>query len=198
LATEDVSDHELLRRFVGGDERAFEALVRRQEDRIFALTYRITGNRADALEATQETFLSVFRAAASFRGGSEVSTWIHRIGINAARDALRRRRRAPIADDRVEVLAAEPAEGHGARATAPGVEEVVVTRVDLARALASLPDDYREAVVMHDVGGVPYEEIARVTGVALGTVKSRISRGRRLLAQRLEHRAVAPASKEPR
>jgi RNA polymerase sigma-70 factor, ECF subfamily len=208
LAPDDASDHQLLQRFVDGDERAFELLVRRHDDRIFALTYRITGNRADALEATQETFLSVFRAAASFRGGSAVSTWIYRIGINAARDALRRRRRAPIPEDRPEILGAHGFLGEGSpgaqsvRGEGPArsqdLEEVVATRIDLARALASLPEDYREAVVMHDVGGIPYEEIARVTGVALGTVKSRISRGRRLLAQRLEHHTAAPASKEPR
>jgi RNA polymerase sigma-70 factor (ECF subfamily) len=187
--------------------------MRRHEERIFALAYRITGNRADALEATQETFLSVLRAASSFRGGSEVSTWLYRIGINAARDALRRRRRAPVPTERPDVLGpvakrsshrgiraagsagAEDERGTGS-AGAEDVEEVVAARVDIARALALLPEDYREAVVMHDVGGIPYEEIARVTGVALGTVKSRISRGRRLLAERLEHRPAAPASKD--
>jgi RNA polymerase sigma-70 factor (ECF subfamily) len=212
LVPEDASDHQLLQLFLGGDQRAFEVLVRRHEDRIFALAYRITGNRADALEAAQETFLSLFRAAASFRGGSEVSTWLYRIGINAARDALRRRRRAPVPEDRPEVLgvgsagptnmrragSAGPQSVLGASAGRQDVEDVVATRIDLARALASLPEDHREAIVMHDVGGIPYEEIARVTGVALGTVKSRISRGRRLLAQRLEHRPVTPASKEPR
>jgi RNA polymerase sigma-70 factor, ECF subfamily len=188
LAAEDASDHQLLERFLGGDCRSFDTLMRRHEDRVFALAYRITGNRADALEATQETFLSVFRAAASFRGGSEVSTWLYRIGINAARDALRRRRRAPLPEERPEAL--EPAPHT--------FEEAVTTRVDIARALAALPEDYREAVVLHDIGGIPYDEIARVTGVALGTVKSRISRGRRMLAQRLEHRSVTPASKDSR
>jgi RNA polymerase sigma-70 factor (ECF subfamily) len=213
LVPEDPSDHQLLERFLGGDGRSFDVLMRRHEDRIFALAYRITGNRADALEATQETFLSVLRAASSFRGGSEVSTWLYRIGINAARDALRRRRRAPVPEGQPEFLDAVasrsspmrmrgtgPAGPEGVGATAStgpqDLEEVVAARVDLARALASLSEDYRQAVVMHDVGGIPYEEIARVTGVALGTVKSRISRGRRLLAERLEHRPAAPASKD--
>jgi RNA polymerase sigma-70 factor, ECF subfamily len=202
LAAEDASDQQLLERFLGGDGRAFDALMRRHEDRIFALAYRITGNRADALEATQETFLSVFRAAASFRGGSEVSTWLYRIGINAARDALRRRRRAPLPEEQAEALDAvaprAPSMRGAATAASQSVEETVTTRVDIARALASLPEDYREAVVLHDIGGIPYDEIARVTGVALGTVKSRISRGRRILAQRLEHRSVTPASKDSR
>jgi RNA polymerase sigma-70 factor (ECF subfamily) len=224
LAAEDLSDHQLLERFLDGDGRSFDVLMRRHEDRIFALAYRITGNRADALEATQDTFLSVLRAASSFRGGSEVSTWLYRIGINAARDALRRRRRAPVPEEQPEVLDAVASRSSSMRMRGTGsagpqgvrgtgsagpqgvrgtgsagpqdLEEVVAARVDLARALASLPEDYREAVVMHDVGGIPYDEIARVTGVALGTVKSRISRGRRLLAQRLEHRSATPASKD--
>ncbi len=77
-----------------------------------------------------------------------------------------------------------------------GTEEVVGLRLDLARALAELPEEYRDAVLMHDLGGVPYEEIAAVTGVALGTVKSRISRGRQRLAGLLEQPAPAPASKD--
>jgi RNA polymerase sigma-70 factor (ECF subfamily) len=75
------------------------------------------------------------------------------------------------------------------------VEESVVARIDIARALAALPEEYREAVVMHDLGGVPYEEIARLTGTPMGTVKSRISRGRRQLAGLLEHREVSRPSK---
>jgi RNA polymerase sigma-70 factor (ECF subfamily) len=182
------SDHELLQRFVGGEEAAFTVLMRRHEDRIFALAYRITGNRADALEATQETFISMLRASSSFRGTSEVGTWLYRIGMNASRDVLRRRRRAPTPEGEPDALVAPTCNA--------SVEEVVSARVDLSRALATLPEDYREAVVLHDLGGVPYEEIARLTGVALGTVKSRISRGRRRLARELEHDPAARASKD--
>ena len=180
------SDSELLRRVAAGDHDAFTRLMRRHEDRIFGLAQRLTGNRADALEATQETFVSVFRAAATFRGTSQVSTWIYRIGINAAHDAVRRRQRAPVPAETPEV-----SERPGA-----GPEDAAITRVDLARALAQLPEDYRKAVVMYDLGGVAYEEIARLEGVPLGTVKSRISRGRRLLAAALEQDATAPASKD--
>jgi RNA polymerase sigma-70 factor (ECF subfamily) len=181
-------DRELLERFLGGDEAAFTALVRRHEDRIFALAYRVTGDRSDALDATQETFISVFRSASSFRGTSEVSTWIYRIGINASRDVLRRRKRAPVPDSENEALVAGEVRA--------AIDEAVAARIDVARALQTLPDEYREAVVMADLGGVPYEEIASLTGVALGTVKSRISRGRRLLARRLEHHPQTPASKQ--
>jgi len=191
LHAEDLSDKDLLERFLAGDEAAFAALMRRHEDAIFALAHRITGNRADALEATQETFISLFRAAGTFGGRSQLYTWLYRIGINAARDALRRRRRAPIPEEEPELL-------EGPTWHAASVEEVASTRIDLSRALAALPDDYREAVVMHDLGGIPYEEIARATGVALGTVKSRISRGRRLLARGLEQHFPTPASKDTR
>jgi RNA polymerase sigma-70 factor (ECF subfamily) len=182
-------DDELLHSFLEGRESAFEQLMRRHEDRIFALALRITGNRADALDATQETFIALFRRASSFRGQSELGTWLYRIGINAARDVLRKRKRLPepaeVASDAVEPPAAD-------------VHEAVALRIDVARALEGMPEDYREAVIMHDLGGAPYDEIARVTGVALGTVKSRISRGRRLLAERLEHPADRRASKDLR
>ena len=186
---EGVDDRSLLSRFLAGDEAAFESLVRRHEDRIFALALRITGDRQDALEATQETFVSLFRRAASFKGEAEVGTWLYRIGINAARDVLRRRRRAPLADEPPE----EAVEDLRPRAR---VEETTIRRLEIARALERIPPDYREAVVMHDLGGIPYEEIAGLTGVALGTVKSRISRGRRLLAELLEHHSPQGASKE--
>lgn len=191
MALEDLDDHALLRRFVSGDEDAFVALVRRHEDRIFALAFRVTGDREDALEATQETFVSLFRRAGSFKGEAEVGTWLFRIGINASRDVLRRRRRHPPTDE-------APEEGVEDPRPPARVEESAVRRLDIARALEKVPPEYREAVVMHDLGGIPYEEIAGLTGVALGTVKSRISRGRRLLGQLLEPPSPGSASKRSR
>jgi RNA polymerase sigma-70 factor, ECF subfamily len=180
------SDEELLERAAAGDQPAFSALVRRHEDRVFQLSLRITGDRADALDATQDTFVSVFRQAGSFRAEAAFTTWLYRVTVNACRDLLRKRRRLP-----------EPTEELPERAR-PGIgtEEVVGLRIDLARALAQLPEDYRDAVVMHDLGAIPYDEIAKITGAALGTVKSRISRGRRRLAELLEQPAPAPASKD--
>jgi RNA polymerase sigma-70 factor (ECF subfamily) len=184
----DADDRALVDRVVEGDEGAFVTLMQRHEERIFALALRITGNRDDALEATQETFVALFRRAASFKGEAEPGTWLYRIGINAARDALRRRARQPLLhDEETEPDVSSPG---------PGVDDAAALRVDLVRALDALAPEYREAVVMHDLGGIPYEEIAHLTGVALGTVKSRISRGRRLLAQRLEHRPSASTSKD--
>ena len=170
----DETDEQLVARLRGGDEGAFTELMRRHEDRIFGLALSITGDRNDALEATQETFLTLWRKAHSYRGNARFGTWLYRIGINASRDQLRRRARQPLLDE-------EPTQE-----AAPDATETVPLRLDLVRALEHLPDEYREAVVMHDVGDIPYEEIAHITGVALGTVKSRISRGRRLLAQTME------------
>lgn len=182
------SDEQLLERVAEGDQGAFTALMRRHEDRIFALALGMTGNRTDALDATQDTFISAFRQADKFRGESQFSTWLYRVGINACHDLLRKKSRQP-RPSTDEMTDEEPAGGLG-------VAEGAALRIDLSRALAQLPDDYREAVTLHDLSGVPYEEIAQMTGVAIGTVKSRISRGRRRLAEILEQPPGDAASKE--
>jgi RNA polymerase sigma-70 factor, ECF subfamily len=166
------SDEELLATFLSGNDTAFETLMRRHEDRIFSLAWRMTGDRADALDATQDAFVTVFRQAHTFRGESSFGTWLYRVGVNACRDLARRKARQPMPEE-------DPVEprDHGI-----GLEERAVARIDVSRALAQLPDEYREAVAMHDLGGIPYEEIARLTKTNLGTVKSRISRGRARLA----------------
>lgn len=181
-----LTDEDLLKQAAAGDQSAFSALVRRHEDRVFSIAIRITGDRADALDATQDTFVSVFRQAGTFRAEAAFTTWLYRVAVNACRDLLRRRKRSPEPTDE---LPERPRPGIG-------TEEVVGLRLDLARALAQLPDEYRDAVLMHDLGALPYDEIAQLTGVALGTVKSRISRGRRRLAELLEQPAPAPASKD--
>lgn len=184
----EVRDEELLERHLAGDRRAFDELIRRHEDRIFALALKMTGQRADALDAAQEAFIAAFRRAGSFRGDAAFSTWLYRIAINTCTDLLRRRARSPVADG-------EP--GEQPRQDRPGLDDLVGLRLELEQALAALSPEYREAVCLFDLGGVPYEEIARITGVSLGTVKSRISRGRRRLAELLgEHPAPPATSKE--
>ncbi|HEV3473326.1 MAG TPA: sigma-70 family RNA polymerase sigma factor [Actinomycetota bacterium] len=178
------SDADLIARVAAGDHRAFGALVTRHEDKIFSIAYRVLGNRPDALDATQDAFLSAFRKASKFRGEAAFSTWLYRISINACNDLLRKKKRW--------VLTSDPEPAHD---TNPRPDEDAVRRVDLQRALASLQPDYREAVVLHDIGGVPYEEIARITSTQVGTVKSRISRGRKRLAELLEQPAVPASSK---
>jgi RNA polymerase sigma-70 factor (ECF subfamily) len=187
---EGLRDEALLQAFLGGDQDAFTTLMRRYENRIFGLCRRLVGDRADALDATQEAFISAFRRAHTFRGEAAFGTWLYRIGINSCHDLLRKRGRLPTPEDS-ETLAA-----HAPSGVPPNIEETVSLNVDLRAALAELSPDYREAVVMHDIGGIPYEEIAEATGVAIGTVKSRISRGRRKLADALEQpRAPQPSKR---
>jgi RNA polymerase sigma-70 factor (ECF subfamily) len=155
---------------------------------VYSVAYRMMGNEHDALDAVQETFLNAYRRAASFRGESALGTWLYRVTINTCLDLLRRRSRTP-----------QPAESQvQEEAYAPDVATQVTERMDLARALRELGDDFREVILMHDVGGVPYEEIARLTGTSIGTIKSRISRGRRKLAELLEQPAGHRTSKDGR
>lgn len=182
---DDRTDEELLRAFVDGRHDAFAILVKRHEDRMFAVAMRMTGNRADALDATQDAFIQAFRRAQSFRGESTFATWLYRIAANCSYDLLRARRRVPVPEQDLPEQ----------RATDPPVDEDVVLRRDVTAALAALPKDYREAVALHDLGAIPYDEIARITKVSIGTVKSRISRGRRRLAGLLEPHAGARTSK---
>lgn len=182
-------DEDLLAAFLEGEEAAFTTLMRRYESRIFSLALRMTGDRTDALDATQDAFISAFRRAASFRGEAAFGTWLYRIGINSCNDLLRKKGRLPVPreEERTEEGQLNP--------SSTTLEEDVATKIDVTAALAKLPLEYREAVAMHDLGAIPYEQIAEATGVAVGTVKSRISRGRRKLAELLEQPNPTGASK---
>lgn len=182
---EHLSDEDLLGRFVAGEEAAFDTLMRRHEDRVFGVALRMTGDRADALDATQDTFVQAFRRAGSFRGDAAFGTWLYRIAINACHDLLRRRGRAPVPEADLPEAAADER-----------IDERVAARLDVSAALALLQEDYRVAVVMHDLGGIPYEDIAAEVGVSIGTIKSRISRGRRRLAALLEQKQPAHPSED--
>lgn len=183
---QEASDEELLARGIDGDQAAFTTLMRRHEDRIFSLALRMMGNRSDALDATQDAFVSAYRKGRSFEGDSAFSTWLYRVAVNACKDLLRKRARTPLPSEELP----EP------RSDRPSEAEEIASRLEVREALAQLADDYREAVVMHDLGGIPYEEIAQVTGAALGTVKSRISRGRKRLAEILEQQRSDRASND--
>ena len=182
------NDHDLLEAFLSGDNDAFSGLMERHEDRIFGLCLKMLHNRSDALEASQEIFITAFRRASSFRGDSAFGTWLYRIGINHCKDMLRKRKDLLLETDQLEIERVDPRQR--------GIDEVAALRLDLSKALAGLPDDYREAVVMHDLGGIPYEEIAAITEVPVGTVKSRISRGRSQLARLMEHAEGMDTSKD--
>ena len=168
----DPTDADLLRLHAEGDPDAFGQLIRRHQDRLWAVALRTTCNPEEAADALQDALISAHRAAGRFRGDSQVTTWLHRIVVNACLDRLRRRQtRAQVAlpDD-----GATP-DPHDAVAQADTV--MVVTQ-----GLAQLPDDQRVAIVLVDIDGHTIDEVAAMLQVPAGTVKSRCSRGRARLA----------------
>ena len=158
-----------------------EALLRRHHDRIHALCRRMTGDPHDALDATQEALISIVRGLPLFDGRAAFSTWSYRVATNACLDELRRRRRRPAVsrhdDDDAELATPDERE--------PGLAETVADRLDIDAALAALPADFRAAVVLRDQCALDYAEIAEVLDIPVGTVRSRIARGRAALAREL-------------
>ena len=188
-----LSDQELLRRHVEGDGgAAFGELFRRHRDRMYAVAVRTTSNRELAADAVQEAFISAFRRADAYRGEAAVTTWLHRIVVNACLDRIRR--------ERVQVRRA----GDLGELDLPDRHAALEAQLDVQAALARLPEGQRLALVLVDVHGLSVVEAAEVLGVAEGTVKSRCSRGREALASILRPRddggagMPVPAPAEPR
>jgi RNA polymerase sigma-70 factor (ECF subfamily) len=176
----------LLERARSGDLDAFNDLVSLYQDQLFALVVRMVPDRDQAADAVQEAFFSAFRNLRSFRGGS-VKSWLNRIAVNAAMDIQRVRKRRPaqpypeLEDDSWQPPAGDEAD--------PERTAMLTERSRaLAVALTRITDDQRTAIVLYDVEGYDYAEIAEMTGVSLGTVKSRIHRGRLALREVLEDR----------
>ena len=178
------SDEDLLARHVAGDTDAFGELVRRHRDRLWAVALRTLGDREEAADAVQDALLSAFRAAHSFRGQSAVTTWLHRITVNACLDRVRKvatRKTSPVDDtERFEQLL-EPHESAEAPAERQDLHR------ELLAALSTLPAEQRAALVLVDMQGYPVAEAARILDVPVGTVKSRCARGRARLAPLLTH-----------
>ena len=182
----DESDEELIRRHVGGDRAAFGVLVERHQQRVYNLAFRMLGRPEDAADATQDTFVTCMAKLAGFRGASSFTTWLHRVTVNTCYDSLRKRAR--------EVPVEEQEESAGTAVADPA--DASATAVDVQRALLSVPEEFRAVLVLHDVQGVPYEAIAEALGTPIGTIKSRLHRGRVALGRALrgEQREGSPAS----
>jgi RNA polymerase sigma-70 factor (ECF subfamily) len=172
-------DADLIRRFRDGDSSAFTNLVERHSSKVYGVCLRILGNPEDAHDAAQDTFLTVFHRLDGFRGEAAFTTWLHRIAVNACYDELRRRKRRPI----LHVAPEEP-DGPPREPGEPTADpaEAVANSLDAAAALARVPEDFRIALVLADIQDLAYEDIARVLDVPVGTVKSRVHRGRVALA----------------
>jgi len=178
---EAVPDKELLARHAQGDPHAFAELVQRHRDRMWAVALRTLGDPEEAADALQDAFLSAFRAVGRFRGEAAVTTWLHRIVINACLDRLRRqsiRPSVPMGDDAtLDAIAPKNADP-------TALHEVAL---DVAAALQQLPYEQRAALILVDMMGYGVDEAARVLEVPTGTVKSRCARGRARLAPLLGH-----------
>ncbi len=179
-----------------GDRHAFNDLVVKYQTTVFNVALRTLGNRDDASDATQEAFLSAYRAIEEFRGGS-FKAWLLRIAVNTCYDILRRRQRRPSTSLDVIVEEAGDQPSFADRQISPeraalGAE--TVTAVE--QALQTLPADQRSIVVLCDIQGLSYEEAADIEGIALGTVKSRLSRARVRLRQFLIERGELPSELE--
>jgi RNA polymerase sigma-70 factor (ECF subfamily) len=175
----------------GGDRGALDQLLRRHYDRVHAVCRRITGQEADAADAAQEAMIAIVRNLARFDGRSSFGTWTYRIATNASLDELRRRKRraVPTSND-------DTADRHHASETADPDSgrriEAIGDHMALDAALRLLSDEYRLPVVLRDVADLDYAEIAAVLDIPVGTVKSRIARGRAALAA-----ALSPGTDQP-
>ena len=169
----ETSDGQLVAAAREGDRDALDQLLRRHVDMIHAVCARITGNPADAADAAQESLIAIVRGLPRFDERASVRTWMYRVATNACLDELRRRGRRPVA------TAAESFERPDDR---PGVDAGVADRLSIEDALIRIPEEFRVAVVLRDVQGMDYAQIADVLDIPLGTVRSRIARGRAALA----------------
>lgn len=182
-----MTDDELIERVRNGDSAALDDLLRRHHPRLHAVCLRILGRRADADDATQNALIAIVRGLGAFDGRSTFSTWAYRIATNAALDELRRRRRRPQPRlDLTDVTGRTLEPDHRAERALVAFEN----REVIQRALADLPDDFRVAVVLRDVADLDYESIASILDVPIGTVRSRIARGRALLAEVVGNRTT--------
>jgi RNA polymerase sigma-70 factor (ECF subfamily) len=180
---------ELLERCKQGDEMAWNELVQGTHREVFTLCFRILGNADDAADATQDAFLKVWRGLGGFRGDAQFSTWLYRVAANAAlsKRRSRQRRRARESEPADEVLTQIPSDA--------SVEDAAGARVEvrvLEKALASLPEMYRDAVVLRDVYGMSIGEIARQMKVSETAAKVRVHRGRKKLREMVFSQKSSP------
>ncbi|MEA2703275.1 MAG: eukaryotic-like serine/threonine-protein kinase [Actinomycetota bacterium] len=194
-----------------GDRGALDTLLRRHHDRIYALCRRVTGSDADGADACQEALVAIVRGLDRFDGRSAFGTWAYRVATNACLDELRRRRRRPepgLPEDAGESSGGAgprvggtggrrgPGDGGGGATGPADAFGAVDTRLAVDAALARLPTDFRVAVVLRDLCGLAYDEIAEMTGVPVGTVRSRIARGRAALVPLLSPGGNAPGGRQ--
>jgi len=181
-----LAETELVERCLNGDLGAFEDLYRQHSTRLYNLAFRMVGNAADAEDLLQDIFLTVYRKLESFRGASALGTWLYRLGMNVCLDRLRSK--AARQDQATDTLD-ERLSGAQISGSLAGV-----SRIDLERAIASLPEGSRAAFLLHDVEGFDHTEVGQLLGVAEGTSKSQVHKARLRIREYLHQ----PAPKEAR
>ncbi len=185
------TDEELVAQSLRGDAESFNQLILRWERPIYALAYRVIGREEDARDVCQETFLRAFRGLSAFKGQAKFSSWLYRIALNLCRDWIRRERRTPMVQapdgvDLVEIaVEREPVES---------IEDYV-SRQELSRAVAkammSLPEEQRTAIILKEYQGLTFQEIADLLGCPLSTVKTRLYQGLSVLRRQLAEQGAA-------
>lgn len=191
----DAQERRLIRRLKQGDDRAFQELVETYQDRVFALVLRMMGNRQEAEDVAQEVFFSVYRAMGRFRGDARLYTWIYRIAINACKSRLKYLQGRKLHQQQSIEASPQTGEstqqhtGRSPQSAVPGPEAMVQgnrLQQAIARELNNLEPEHRQVLVLRDIQGLSYEDIAKITGLAQGTVKSRLHRARVALKSRLQ------------
>lgn len=183
----EFDERDMIERASRGDAAAFNHLMAQHERRMYAVALRMCGNREDAQDCLQEAMLRVYRAIGGFKGQSSFSTWVYRITMNTCLDELRRKKnRQNTSLDNLLDMGWSPADESNAPEKQAMRSEL---RRNLNRAIQELPEEMRSAVVLRDIQGFSYDEIARMLEINVGTIKSRISRGREKLREKLKENA---------
>jgi RNA polymerase sigma-70 factor (ECF subfamily) len=186
--TPDDTDQELVRRVQAGDQSAFNLLVLKYQHRVLKLVGRFVNDPTEAEDVAQEAFLKAYRALASFRGDSAFYTWLYRIAINTAKNALVSQRRRPVDFD-LDLQDPDQYERQAKLKEADTPEGVLLTdeiRAVVEEAMEQLPEDLRTAIVLRELEGLSYEEIAEAMDCPVGTVRSRIFRAREAIDKKLK------------
>ena len=173
------SDEDLVALARGGSTGAFDELVALHQDRVFALAYRMLGNTEDAADAQQETFVRAWRSLRKFRQDAAFSTWLHRITVNAC---LSRKRKA---DREITAVFDEDAVGHSARSGAVACLEKTETAAVVRKVVDGMPAHYRALIVLREIEGRPFEEIAAILGCSVASARTRASKARKMLRDRM-------------
>ncbi|MFO7306485.1 MAG: RNA polymerase sigma factor RpoE [Gammaproteobacteria bacterium] len=186
--TQDDNDQELVRRVQAGDQSAFNVLVLKYQHRVLKLVSRFVSDPTEAEDVTQEAFLKAYRALPSFRGDSAFYTWLYRIAINTAKNALVAHQRRPVDFD-LDLQDPEQFDRQTKLKEAETPEGVLLTdeiRDTVEQAIQQLPDDLRTAIILRELEGLSYEEIAQAMDCPVGTVRSRIFRAREAIDKKLK------------